>query len=359
MSLVLAALLCFAQGGAAAIFDAGVQALAQGDLPAAEARFREVLKSQPNHIGALGNLGVVYSKLDRPSDAIGVYRKALTLAPREPGLLLNLGLAHLKLNHYADAKHLFARIAAMGKPSAQVRELLATSQLFSGEVVPAMRDLEALRKESPDRAGVLYLLAVGYLKQKNPAGAQNAFESLMNALNPDQANFLAGRAYLETGYFEEAEKSLLAASGDLPGLQLELGKTMVSLRKEDEAAAALRKALRQTPGDTEAAYYLGALLSQSDGDVPEGIELLEQVRKKRPDSWGAFYYLGKALLKQEKTALAVPMLEQAAKLNPTESAIWFQLMQAYRKAGRVADSRAATARFNALKQEANRPLVLK
>jgi Flp pilus assembly protein TadD len=352
MHLALAALLCFQQGGAASIFEGGVQALSQGDLSRAEARFRDVLKQQPNHIGALGNLGVVYSKLDRPSDAIAVYRKALTLAPREPGLLLNLGLAHLKLNQYAEAKPLFQRIAAMGKPSPQVRELLATAQIFSGEVAPAMQDLESL--QTP---GALYLLAVGYLKQKNPQGAQLAFENLMNALNRDQANFFAGKAYLETGYFEEAEKSLLAAAPSTPGLQSELGKTLVSLRKEDEAVAAFRKALQQAPEDTEAAYYLGALLSQNDNE--EGLALLEKVRAKRPDSWGALYYLGKALLKQDKAAAAVPMLEKAAKLNPGESAIWFQLIQGYRKAGRPADSRAATVRFNVLKQEANRPLVLK
>ena len=359
MVLALAALLCFSQASAASIFDAGVQALSRGDLATAESRFGEVLKTQPNHIGALGNLGVVYSKLDRPSDAIAVYRKALTLAPREPGLLLNLGLAHLKLNQYAEAKPLFQRIAAMGKPSPQVRELLATAQIFSGEVVPAMKDLASFRTEAPDRAGVLYLLAVGYLKQKNPQGAQNAFESLMNALSPDHANFFAGKAYLETGYFEQAEKSLLAADPSIPGLQLELGKTLVSLRKEDEAAVALRRALKQAPEDTEAAYYLGALLSQSDGDSDEGIALLEQVRAKRPDSWGSLYYLGKALLKQEKAAAAVPLLEKAAKLNANESAIWFQLIQGYRKAARPADSRTATARFNALKHEANPPLVLK
>lgn len=353
MSLALAALLCFSQGGAASIFDAGVQALAKSDLATAESRFREVLKQQPNHIGALGNLGVVYSKLDRPSDAIAVYRKALTLAPREPGLLLNLGLAHLKLNQYAEAKPLFQRIAAMGKPSPQVRELLATAQIFTGEVAPALKDLESL--QTP---GALYLLAVGYLKQKNPQSAQIAFESLMNALNRDQANFFAGKAYFETGYFEEAEKSLLAADPSTPGLQLELGKTLVSLRKENEAVAALRKALQQSPEDTEAAYYLGALLTQNEASE-EGLQLLQRVQVKRPDSWGALYYLGKALLKRDKATAAVPLLEKAAKLNPNESAIWFQLIQGYRKAGRPADSRAATARFTALKQEANRPLVLK
>lgn len=357
MVLLAAALLWFAQGSAASVFEDGVRALAHGDLAAAELRFREVLKTQPNHIGALGNLGVVYSRLDRPSEAIGVYRKALALAPREPGLLLNLGLAHLKLLQYAEAKPLFLKIAAMGRPSAQVRELLATTRIFTGEAPAAVQDLEALRVEAPDRSGVLYLLAVGYLKQKNTEAARGAFADLMKVLNAEQGNYFAGKAYLETGNFEEAEKSLKAA-GATPGALLELGKTLVSLRNEEEAVDALRQALRQAPEDTEAAYYLGALLSQKEESEAEGMTLLEAVRKKRPDSWGALYYLGKVLLRQDKAVAGVPLLERAAKLNPTEPAVWFQLIQGYRKVGRQADSKAAMARFNALRQEANRPLVL-
>lgn len=351
----MAAFLCYAQGNAAAVFERGVQALSRGDLHGAEQAFRSVLASQPNHIGALGNLGVVYSRQDRPSEAVGVYSRALKLAPKEPGLLLNLGLAHLKLGQYEAAKPLFERIAGMGKPGSQVRELLATARLFSGDVAAAMPEIEALYRENPASPGVLYLLAVGSLKQKNRDGAATAFDQLMRSLDPAAANLLTGKAYFETGFFEEAEKALRAADPKTPGVLLELGKTYVSLRREEEAIDALRGALQLSPQDTEAAYYLGALLSES----PEGVALLEQVRKKRPDSWGALYYLGKALLKQDRAAAALPLLEQAAKLNPRESAVWFQLTNAYRRTGRLVDARAAAAKVTALKQEANAPLVLK
>ena len=51
-----------------------------------------VLKSQPDHIGALGNLGVIYSRSGRTHEAIEVYRRALKLAPNDAPLLVNLGL---------------------------------------------------------------------------------------------------------------------------------------------------------------------------------------------------------------------------------------------------------------------------
>ena len=53
-----------------------------GDYAAAEEGFRRVLNSAPDNIGALGNLGVVYSRTNRLTDAevdevIDVVRKAL------------------------------------------------------------------------------------------------------------------------------------------------------------------------------------------------------------------------------------------------------------------------------------------
>lgn len=52
------------------VFERAVSALAAHDYGAAEQGFAAVLKKQPNHIGALGNLGVVYSRTQRSARAI-------------------------------------------------------------------------------------------------------------------------------------------------------------------------------------------------------------------------------------------------------------------------------------------------
>src|SRR5512140_2774114 len=92
------------------VFQRAAAALAAGDYAAAESGFQQVLKASPNHLGALGNLGVVYSRSERPTEAIAVYRRALRLAPNEKGLLLNLGLAHLKSDAHAEALPYFQRV---------------------------------------------------------------------------------------------------------------------------------------------------------------------------------------------------------------------------------------------------------
>src|SRR5687768_7033541 len=77
-------------------FDEAARSLSANNLSAAERGFQQVLKSQPNHIGALGNLAVVYSRMGRFSDAVQIGRRALKIAPADPQLNLNIGLAYLK-----------------------------------------------------------------------------------------------------------------------------------------------------------------------------------------------------------------------------------------------------------------------
>ena len=330
-----------------AVFKEAVQALGKGDLEAAERGFQRVLTARPSHLGALGNLGVVYYRRDRVADAIGVYRRALKLAPNEPGLLLNLGLAHLKLEDYVAAKPLFAKLP----PTPQTTELLATCRLFTGEVDRALASLEKL----PRTTGVLYLLGAGYLKMKNRARAQSAFQELLRtAARPAQAHYLLGKAYYQATLFDEADaafRKALDLEPALPGLRLELGKTLISRRDHPGAEAELRAALTENPHDTGAAYYLGALLVL-ESRVEEAIPLLERARAARPEGWGAYYYLGRARLHTGQPASAIPLLEKAVHLNPNESSIYYQLARAYQAAGQAADAKRAQARFSKLRRGA-------
>src|SRR3954447_13993458 len=92
-------------------FEQAVQSVSQQVYVRAEQGFQAVLKAAPGNLGALGNLGVVYSRTHQYAKAIQVYRQALRAAPNDYGLQLNLGLAYLKQEQYANAKPLFAKIS--------------------------------------------------------------------------------------------------------------------------------------------------------------------------------------------------------------------------------------------------------
>jgi tetratricopeptide (TPR) repeat protein len=331
-------------------FESAARALSAGNYTAAERGFRQVLKLKPNHTGALGNLGVVYSRSGRFADAAEVYRRALKLTPSDPQLNLNLGLAYLKQDDYASAKAPLRKVLGMQPSHVQARELMATAQLFSGETVEATAQLESLRANGGP--SVLYLLSIAYLKQNRRADAEAAVSQLFSSLAPAQAHLLAGRAYYESTLFDEALAELVKARDQdpaIPGLSRELGKTYVSLRRGSEAKTSLDEALRQDESDAEARYFLGALLVQ-EGDVEAGVRHLEIARAARPEFWGSYYYLGRAALRSGKPADAVPFLRRASNLRPDDPAVLYQLARALKTAGHDAESREITARLTAVRQ---------
>ncbi len=305
-----------------------------------------MLKVEPGNVAALGNLGVVYSRTERQAQAIEVYRRALRIAPTDKGLITNLGIAYVKQEQFALALPIFERLAS-DPANLQARELLATCRLALGKVASAVAILEPLRASDPANTGVLYMLGVAYAKLKRTDEAHEAFARMMQAVKPAQANFLMGKASYETGNFEQAAQYFRQTLKDDPesgDAHRELGKTLISLRDNDNAE---RELLQAGSDDAEAVYFLGGLVAQSGRK--EAIPILTKARDLSPEAWGPLYYLGRVYLDLGEANKALPVLEHAARLKPDEAAIQYQLGRALQKTGRPADASAAFARVKELK----------
>ena len=332
-------------------FEQAVQALSSQDYVRAEQGFQTVLKAKPGNLGALGNLGVVYSRTHQYGKAIQVYRLALHSAPADEGLLLNLGLAYLKQEQYSNARPLFAKIADAHPANAQAQQLLATCQLYTGQVAEAVHRLESLRATQPRDVGVLYLLGLGYYRLGEKDKASALATEMMAASTSAQANFLMGRAAYEAGLFEEAAGYLVkavTADSKIVGGHRELGKTYISLRQPDAASSALKLAIAADANDAEALYFLGGTLVQ-DGNFETAVGPLEKARALNPDFWGNYYYLGRVRLAQQKPREAVQLLNKALLLNPDEAAVYYQLSRALKLSGRTDESQRALAKVKELK----------
>jgi tetratricopeptide (TPR) repeat protein len=353
--VLLSAASLFAADTAEAIFQRAAAALVAQNYETAERDFQAVLKLQPANVGALGNLGVVYSRTHQYDHAIEVYQRALKIAPGDKALTTNLGLAYIKQERFSAAAPIFEKLTAADPANLQARELLATCRLSLGQYEKALTVIAPLLEAEPTNPGILYMQGVALSRLKRPAEAREAFTKMMSAATPAQASFLMGKAGYETGNFEEAAASFrqaLAADPNLEGAHRELGKTLISLRDDDNAEKELRLA---GPADTEALYFLGALLSQKQPTEAEA--LLKKAREQSPDFWGPLYYLGRLEAEQGRTKEAIPLLERAAKMNPEESAIQYQLGRAMQKAGREPEARAAFEKVKKLKENSLRKEV--
>jgi tetratricopeptide (TPR) repeat protein len=332
------------------VFQKAVAALSSGDYQAAEAGFQQVLKAAPNHVGALGNLGVVYSRTSRPGKAIAAYQRALRMVPQDQALMLNLGLVYVKQESYTDALPLFEKLVAANRSNLQARELLATCRLNTGRVAAAIQDLEALRHDDPNTAFVLYMVGVAYLKNQEPEKARAALNELVASSPPAQSNFMLGKVYYESARFEEAAdcyRTVLAVDRNYAGAHRELGKVLVSQR-DPAAEKEFAAALQQDPNDSEALYFLGGFLTQADR-LQQAVPPLLRARDLNPGFWGTYFYLGKIKFQTGRPQEAVPLLQKAAELNPGETAVYYQLGRALSACGREAEARRAMERVREIK----------
>lgn len=333
-------------------FQRATSAFSSQDYGAAERDFLVVLKLEPRNTGALGNLGVIYSRTGRYAKAIEAYQQALRIAPGNAGLLTNLGLAYIKQEQFAQALPIFEKLAS-DPSNLQARELVATCHLSLGHSEAAVAVLQPLLRDEPNEPGVLYMTGVALSRLKRTDEAHHAFEKMMRSVSPARANFLMGKASYETQRFDDAAsyfRKSIDADASLQDTHRELGKTLISLRDDEGAEKELRLAGQDDP---EAVYFLGGLLSQKKPE--EAIPLLLRAQRMTPDFWGPLYYLGRVYVELGRTREALPLLERAAKLKPDESQVQYQLGRALQKLGRAADAKAAFARVRELKNSAGDP----
>ncbi len=338
-----------AADSAAVLFDKAATALRAQQYAEAETGFRSVLKLEPRNIGALGNLGVIYSQTHRYAQAIQVYQAALKVSPGDDAVLINLALAYVKQDRCDSAAPILEKLAP--KPAnLQSRELLASCRVSLAQYEQANRLLERLIVEEPDNPGILYIQGVALTRLKRNDEAHSAYQKMMAMVKPALANFLMGKASYETGDFEQAVTFFaqsLAADPHFPDAHRELGKTLTSLRRDGEAEAELRQA---GSDDAEAKYFLGALFWREKPE--EAAKLLTKAHDLTPDFWGPLYYLGRLNVERSHLDEGIRQLQQAAKLKPERSAIFYQLAIAYKRAGREAEAKAALAHVKNLNSRA-------
>jgi Flp pilus assembly protein TadD len=186
--------------------------------------------------------------------------------------------------------------------------------------------------------------------------------------------------YWRTRAYDELAKQAFSRLGQLPPsgeVHELLAKIQFSHRKYSEAAKEWREALKFSPDNSYYRQGLAISLSAS-GDYENARPLLEDLIKESPRSEELNYWLGLSLLGLEKASEAIPYLERAVQIDPTplephrdlaraylrvgeigkalpqaraasaidvEGSLYYQLAQAYRKAGQTESEKEMLEKF--------------
>lgn len=318
-----------------------VQHHQNGRLPEAEALYRQVLQSEPEHSGALHMLGVLAHQVGRNDAALELIGKSVSIAPDNPGYYLNLGVVLQQEGQYDNARICFQRATELQPDYADAWLNLGNIQMNLQQMDGALVSFSKALDITPNNAEAHHnlgsiLMAKGLLNEAIACYRQAI------ALRPDSAaahNNL-GQALGRQGNHEEAitcyNEALRLEPSFVPAL-INLGNTLAAQGRLEEACAHYRQVLAVQPDSATAHNNLGSML-QEQGQLTEAIDCYQHAIALQPDYADAHYNLGQAFHAQGLLNDAIESYYRALEIQPNYLNAYYNLGNALQAQGRLLEA---------------------
>lgn len=273
-----------------------------GDLIAAEAAYRDVLKMQPLNIAALYALGVISQRTGDPRQAIERLDQAIAIESSAPAPYYVRGLAYLDVGCIDDA-------------------------------IDDFRQATALK---PDYADAYNVWGVALKRQQRIDGAIEKFE---RAIACDPASAAAytnlGNAFVARGDLSRAldahRRATLLQPESIAALN-SLGTTCIRLGMLDDARQSLEAALRLRPDYVEALNNLGVVF-QKQGRLVEAHGCFSRALEIEPESAHAWVNRAAALNEENDFRRAIECCRRALEITPEFPEAYLNLGLAFKDIG--------------------------
>jgi protein O-GlcNAc transferase len=269
------------------------QALGKNDFERAANLLVQYLAQHPENAAAHFQLGYAYSNLKRETDAGKEYARAAELKPDFAEAHLNLGLALMDSD-----------------PAAAAASLKRAADLMPKQAKPRFLAGYALER-SGDYPG---------------AAAQYEQASALDAKSFD-VFFSWGRTLLRSGDAAGAEqrfRQALALRADSTPAHLGLANSLLRQHKTDAAAAEFAEYLKLQPADRAARLQLASLLYDS-GKTVEALAELDRVDAGAPPSGESARLRASIAISQEQWDAAVRVLSPAVAAAPGDAVLHAEL----------------------------------
>lgn len=246
---------------------------AQGKHAETAAAYRQVLRLQPDHVGALVGLGIVLAELGNLDEVVRHWQEAVLRCPGAPQLHHNLGVALAQQGRPAKAVRSLERALALQPDYAEAHFNLGNVCRTLGWKEDAVASYRRALAARPDHSGACNNLG---LTQTELRRWEEAVVLLSQAvrLRPTmvEAHNNLGMALTDLGRFAEAEECYQEALRLNPAYY-EAHANLGSLYKEqgrlDEALASYQMALWLQP-DSASAHWNRSLAWLQKGDYENG-----------------------------------------------------------------------------------------
>lgn len=255
---------------------------------------------------------------------------------------------------YEQAAAQFDRAVTECGPSAPLLLALGQAQLLARHPADAVATLDRIPVDDPDYVQALKVKAKGlYLLGRDPDAEETLKRAAVRAPADAEIPYDLGRIYYQLGRHAAAADALRRATALDPRAYKawdNLGLASEALGDVAQAQQHYLKAIalvHKDHPDYDVVYANFADLLIKLGKVQRAFDLAAEAAERNPDDPRNLFLAGKALAQLGRSDLSVRWFEQAIRLNADYSEAHYQLSQAYRRLGRVADAERALKSFQA------------
>ena len=217
---------------------------------------QEILRTFPNSFFILNVVGVIFSRLGRDEEAIGIFNEAINLSPNFAEAYNNLGNSLKNIGYFAEAERQYKLALGIKNDFAEARNNLGTTLLCMSRFPEAEACFKAALSINPSYAEALNNLASLYCSQGRYAESKSALrECISSAPNWADPHNNLGVVLIECSQFLDAEAAFIKAvelRPDFREARANLGNVQHKLRKFLEARENLDIVLTLEPYDKDA-----------------------------------------------------------------------------------------------------------
>ena len=347
----------------------------RGKTAEAEREYRAALRLNPNHVSALANLGVLLAHSKREDEGIKTFESVRRLAPDHPQATINLGLLYSARNDYQRATELLARANELQPHTFDISYQLGLALYNLKRLDDAVTAFESAVSVSPHAAEPIYFLGViAFERGRDEAASDLLKKALVLRSDYPEANFMLGElsakhqdysaardyyerawrqdptlsvyyirlggVYLLLGNFNQAMKIFQSAAERFPAIAEIHYFTAIAARgvgNYDLALAELQTSLALQPNSADSLALSGAI-NLDRANLTEAEKLLRRALTFNQQHFNAQYDLGRLLVKTNRYAEALPLLQRAAEINPNSVEVHYQLYLALSRLKRKTDA---------------------
>jgi tetratricopeptide (TPR) repeat protein len=287
----------------------GKAQLATKDYNRALLEFRNASQVMPRDAEPHYQTALVYLALRDGVKASQMLRKAVELNPKHQAAQLKLAafeLGSANTQTVEGAQERVRRVLADAPTSAEAMELLAISELRVGKMDDALRDLQRVVDQSPERLRTAFSLAKVRLMENDAPGAEQVLKKAA----------------------ESMPKSVEPA--------LALAQFYLLIGKKGDAETQVRQAIRLSPRNTSALLSLAAIQVVA-GQASEAEQTYRQISALTDPLTKPLHAV--FVFRQGRRDEAIAELAMLARNYPTERGIRGLLVSAYATTGREREAR--------------------